>query len=420
MEEKIDRVFATVESLRSAGDTGKPKRELLDEIFRDVHSLKAVASMQEMRALTSIAHEFENLLHSIRIGRVELNDEVLTVFEETADSLFEALSEAHESAEQQPALLERLQLLATPAANCRRAEEAMMLAALPAEIQHSLNDHERHKLQAAIAEGANLYLVSTNFEVADFDAKFQSLKDKLLLTGELVSTAPTMAPEQSGTIDFRILHTRHGTLEEVQNDLAGFSGVSAKELFTTDRMTSVEPVLQRALRAGRIVARSSGKEVDFKIEGQQLLLDKTLCDAIADPLIHLVRNAVDHGIETPAERIRIGKKNPGTVEIKAAISQGQTRITVMDDGRGIDPVLISEAAARLGLPDAGAVSNFDQSVRMIFRPGFSTAETISEVSGRGVGLDVVERVVEMLGGEITVNSKPGLGSSFEMRFPVRV
>jgi chemotaxis protein histidine kinase CheA len=381
--------------------------------------LKAVASMQEMRALTSIAHEFENLLHSIRIGAVKLNDEVLRIFEETVDSLFEALSEAHESAEQQPTVLERLQRLAAPPANCRRVEEEIILAALPAETRQSLNDHERYKLQAAIAEGANLYLISTNFEVADFDAKFQSLKDKLLLSGELVSTAPTIATEESGKIDFRILHTRHGNLQEVENDLAGFSGVLAKELFTTDRMTSVEPVLEFALRAGRIAARSSGKEIDFKIEGQELYLDRTICDVIADPLIHLVRNAVDHGIETPAERTKMGKANPGTVQVKAAISQGQTRITVVDDGRGIDPVLISEAAARLGLPDAEVVSNLDQSVRMIFRPGFSTAETVSEISGRGVGLDVVERAVETLGGEIRVNSKPGLGSSFEMWFPVR-
>jgi len=148
------------------------------------------------------------------------------------------------------------------------------------------------------------------------------------------------------------------------------------------------------------------------------MLDQSLCDAIADPLIHLVRNAVDHGIEPPAERAKYAKPASGRVSIKAMSSHGQIRIAVRDDGRGIDANAIEAACVRMGLTHHQFPLAFDESVRMIFRSGFSTAPMVSETSGRGVGLDVVETEVERLGGQVRVVSAPGVGSVFEVRLPV--
>jgi two-component system chemotaxis sensor kinase CheA len=184
------------------------------------------------------------------------------------------------------------------------------------------------------------------------------------------------------------------------------------------RLVTIGPTLQRAMRAGRAAARLAAKEVDFEINGADIRLDKLLIEAIADPLIHLVRNAVDHGIETAEERARAGKERRGTVRIEAISEGSQSRLRITDDGRGVDPVRISEAALRLGIVEAEGALDIERSLRLIFRPGFTTLASVSDLSGRGVGLDVVETAVEQVGGELRVSSKFGAGTAFEIRLPV--
>jgi two-component system chemotaxis sensor kinase CheA len=184
------------------------------------------------------------------------------------------------------------------------------------------------------------------------------------------------------------------------------------------RLVSLGPTLQRAVRAGRAAARLAGKEMDFEVRGAEISLDKLLVDAIADPLIHLVRNAVDHGIETVAERTRAGKQPRGTVRIEALSEGSQSRLRVADDGRGVDPLLVAAAAARLGIPASEPPLDIDRSLRLIFRPGFTTLTAATHVSGRGVGLDIVETMVEQVGGELRVSTEPNLGTTFEIRLPV--
>jgi two-component system chemotaxis sensor kinase CheA len=184
------------------------------------------------------------------------------------------------------------------------------------------------------------------------------------------------------------------------------------------RMVSLGPTLQRAARAGRTAARLAGKEIDFEIVGAEIQLDKLLANAIADSLVHLVRNAVDHGIENAEARIQGGKKPRGTVRIEAVNEGSQSRVRVTDDGGGIDQLQVSEAAKRLGIVEADSDLDLDRSVRLIFRPGFTTLDSVSDVSGRGVGLDVVETAVEQVGGELRVSSQPSVGTTFEIRLPV--
>jgi two-component system, chemotaxis family, sensor kinase CheA len=184
------------------------------------------------------------------------------------------------------------------------------------------------------------------------------------------------------------------------------------------RMVPIDRVLQRASRAGRSAAAAAGKDIDVIVGGHELRIDKALADAISDPLVHLVRNAVDHGIENAEQRQHAGKNKRGRICIEASSLQGQTRIRVMDDGRGIDPKFVASAGKRLGVLDGNAELGIDQSQRLIFRLGFSTAGSLSETSGRGVGLNVVETAIEDVGGAIGVASEPGVGSVFEIRLPV--
>ena len=515
LEERAEKIFATIDELRAKSGDGKQRRELLDSIFRDVHSVKGAASASDLHQLGTIAHEFEGLLHSLRIGEARLDQQVLQAVEEAAQALLDELG-PHDSGNQSnhTALFSRLRQLSDSPSNRQLANGESILNALDPEIRQTLSQEEKYRLEESVGEGANFYLVTTNFDLTDFDKQFQDLKNKLTERGEVISTAPKVQNENPGKINFRILYTSDVPLRQIGRDLAQLADVSVSEVFspqpmsaspvadetafpinvratggespgtaapesssiritlddldrvissvhkllqeTTDtfdraienhsdpgvqleleskaasvnnsfmelaaqiinlRMISIDRILERALRSGRAAAFAAGKEVDFVITGRDLHLDKFLCDAIGDPLIHLVRNAVDHGIENPRQRSQNGKNERGTVRIEAATTQGRTCLTVTDDGRGIDPADVSKVAISLGLAEEGTILEMDHAMRLIFQPGFSTAASASGISGRGVGLDVVETAVKQVGGEVKVISKPGVGSSFEIRLP---
>ncbi len=183
------------------------------------------------------------------------------------------------------------------------------------------------------------------------------------------------------------------------------------------RMVTLRGPLLRAARAGRAAARAAGRSVEFEVAGGDARLERSLAEAVADPLLHLVRNAVDHGVEPEEERRAAGKPAAGRVVIEADSEGGLVVLRVTDDGRGVDSDAVARAAAAAGLVAPGARITQAQALRLIFRPGFSTAERASLVSGRGVGLDVVERAVEEAGGEVRVRSERGRGTTFELRLP---
>jgi two-component system chemotaxis sensor kinase CheA len=183
------------------------------------------------------------------------------------------------------------------------------------------------------------------------------------------------------------------------------------------RMVTLRASLLRAARAGRAAAREAGKRVEFEVTGGDARLDRSLAERVADPLLHLVRNAVDHGVEAEEERLAAGKPAEGRVAIEADSEGGLVVLRVSDDGRGVDVEAVGRAAAAAGLAAPGAALTEAHALRLIFRPGFSTAAQASLVSGRGVGLDVVERAVEEAGGEVRVRSVRGRGTTFELRLP---
>ena len=301
-----------MEQLRQAAGNGPQARKLLDTLFRTVHSYKASASANGLTSATAAAHEFENVLHSLR--------------------------------------------------------------------------------KQSLTEGARLFLVQTDFDVSDFDRQFQSLKETLSKTGEVISTEPSINKERPEKVNFKILYAAKQPPDIPAVTFEELSAVTptitfeqqmpvlerAFEKFAAElRTISVDDVLAQAIQAGKTAAKATGKHVDFEVKGDATLLNRL----IADPLLHLVRNAVDHGIETR-----------GKVIIEITQSENQIVVTVTDDGRGIDPSLLEK----------------------IFDPGFSTAEKVSEISGRGVGLDVVKTTIEALGGTVNVRSELGKGSSFEI------
>ena len=336
-ENQLEQIKVALADLRATSAGGAETRKQLDSLFRRVHNLKATAAADGLKDLSHAANELENVLHALRTGKSTLDDNLL---QQLTENLSESL--------------------------------------LPREIWSSLKAEEKHALRQSVKEGANLFLVQTNFDVADFDRQFQKLKERLSSTGEVISISPTANVEK---INFRIVYASTSDGGEILEAITDIFEVSFQTLLSQPA-NSFDALLQRAVRAGQAAADLLGKEIDFEVHGADLPLAKPLCDAIAAPLIHLVRNAVDHGIESH-----------GKIIIEAATIGDETTITVADNGRGIDPAVIP----------------------LIFQPGFSTRNEVSEMSGRGVGLDVVQTTIEELGGTVSVSSEPAKGSTFIIR-----
>jgi two-component system chemotaxis sensor kinase CheA len=206
---------------------------------------------------------------------------------------------------------------------------------------------------------------------------------------------------------------------EVRSDLirAGFADLKRRLLGL--RMVPLGPTFARAVRSAKSAARHLDIEVNFETSGGDVHVDKAVAEAIAEPLLHILRNAVSHGIEPAKQREEIGKPSNGRVKIDAVADGDRITISVADDGRGIDWQNIARSAIAQGFVSASEVLNVSQAQALLFSPGFSTAETVSRVAGRGVGLDIVERSVNSIGGEVRVKSETNRGATFEILIPAR-
>jgi two-component system, chemotaxis family, sensor kinase CheA len=186
------------------------------------------------------------------------------------------------------------------------------------------------------------------------------------------------------------------------------------------RMLPIETVFNRFPRVVRDIAARLSKDVQLVVEGKETELDRSVLEEVGDPLGHLVRNALDHGIESTEERVRLGKPLPATVRLSARHSDGRILITVEDDGRGIDPDVLRHVVVEKGLmaKDAAEAMTDTEALRVVLMPGFSTAKVVTEVSGRGVGMDVVRNNIERLGGWVDVTSTPGSGTRVSLSLPL--
>ena len=208
-------------------------------------------------------------------------------------------------------------------------------------------------------------------------------------------------------------------LSQAMADLARASQ-SLQAMVMQVRMIPVEAVFLRFPRLVRDLSGKLGKQVELKLVGQDTELDRTVVDALGDPLVHLVRNGLDHGLESPEERRAAGKPETGTLEISAAHAGGNVVISVRDDGRGIDPAKVAAKAVQRGLITAEQAESIDQAraAELLFAPGFSTAETTSDISGRGVGMDAVRTIIRELGGDVSFISEVGKGTTAQIRLPL--
>ncbi|SMB93833.1 two-component system, chemotaxis family, sensor kinase CheA [Thermanaeromonas toyohensis ToBE] len=247
----------------------------------------------------------------------------------------------------------------------------------------------------------------------------QRLESLMNLVGELVIDRTRLA-EVSNNLRSRLGNEELvETLDEISTHIGRITSELQEEIMKA-RMFPIDQVFNRFPRMVRDLAHKAGKEIEFIVEGRETELDRTVIEEIGDPLIHLLRNAIDHGIESPEERVRLGKPRYGTIILKAFHQENQIVITVQDDGRGMDPEALKRRAIEQGLltPEAATRLTKREALDLIFLPGFSTSERVTDVSGRGVGMDIVKAHLEKINGTIDIQTTPGVGTCFTIKLPL--
>ncbi|HYT04368.1 MAG TPA: chemotaxis protein CheA [Gemmatimonadales bacterium] len=290
----------------------------------------------------------------------------------------------------------------------RAAEQIERAVRAAGEVEHvTIGADERRATPDVGGAAAAAGEVATSRHIR---VDLRRLDGLMNLIGELVTAR--------GRLNQLAAERRDPAIDDVAIQVSRLSSDLQAEIIQA-RMTPVWQVFDRFPRLVRDLARELGKQVAFRVEGKEIELDRAILDDLGDPLLHLLRNAVDHGIEPPAERRRRGKKAEGEIVLAAVRERASVAISVTDDGQGIERQKILERAQRDGVVDAGTEAlTDDQLLRVLARPGFSTAETVTSVSGRGVGIDVVLTRIRALGGSIDVRSEPGKGTTFVLRLPV--
>lgn len=407
-------------------------RELLSSVFRTLHTIKGTSGFLAFNRLESVTHVGESLLARLRDGKLTLTPSITSVLLEMVDAVRALLADIEETGSESERdyadLVARLEAVLEAEADGGAAadEDAAtpevgveVAVVLGAEPEPAAVHVEPPAPQAAaavdIAEEAEALSpqAASRRTAADGSIRVDvDLLDSLMnLVGELVLARNQLVQRAATRRDTELQRTTHRL-----NLIAG----ELQEGVMKTRMQPIDTVWSKLPRVVRDLSVQLGKQVRLELEGRDTELDKTILESVKDPLTHLVRNAVDHGIETPEVRRAAGKPAEGTLTLRAFHEGGQVNIEITDDGAGIDPARLRARAVERGIVTADAAARLSdrESYALIFAPGFSTAEVVTNVSGRGVGMDVVKTNIEKIGGLVDVQSELGHGTTIRVKIPL--
>jgi two-component system chemotaxis sensor kinase CheA len=419
--------LADIEAQTLALEKDPSDSEALHAAFRGFHSIKGLAGFLELGVVQETAHEVEAILDRARDRELTITPETIDVILQAADHLERWVvhiekrgsPQATKAPVRDEALLACIRSLygteqaGAESAGLRALESAVEKAstAPPAPVERPAQQAppvaDRNPEPAAPSAAATPQAEAKAAIKVD-TAKLDSMVE---MAGELV-IAESMLRHDS---DLSIL--KSPTLQRKVAQLTRITTELQKTAMAM-RLVPVGPLFRRMSRLVRDLARQFGKQVEMEVVGSEIELDRTIVEELADPLMHMVRNALDHGIEAPADRERAGKPATASVRLKAQHQAGQVVVEIADDGRGLNRDKIIRKAMESGLIASGEGMADTDVYNLIFQPGFSTAAQVTSVSGRGVGMDVVRRHIEKLRGRIEIRSTPGKGSSFLIKLPL--
>lgn len=512
-EELLDTLSRDLVEFESQGRDVRP--EVINKIFREVHSLKGLAGMLGFGEISELSHSLEDMLDRLRMGKIEITKDLMDLLYDAVDSLNRLVIGINDPTMgglvDITALTRRIHQLATNQPH-RANEDPFAELTLDEQTKKSLTEYEEHRLLENVRARNQILAVEVRFDFADFDERLRALTEMLSKAGEVISTLPAIDGSGGTGIAFRLLYgsmlgveavaalvpsgqvlslrktevTAAGDSPEVavaetpeedfslrsisqtvrvdiskldhvmnivgeliiektqldaltrslhQGEAMQQARVTAHELakiarnlerklnelqrsVIETRMVPVGQIYSKLSRTVRKVARELNKEIELVLRGEDTELDKVMVEELTDPLMHIIRNALDHGIETPEERTRKGKNPIGKVTLNAYQQGNSVVLDVTDDGRGIDPEVVRKAAIKRNLIAQHDLFDQQRAYETLFMPGFSTASVVSEISGRGVGLDVVKRNLQELKGSIDILSVPGEGTTFRIILPI--
>ncbi len=515
-EELLDTLSRDLIDLEAQGQNVRP--ELVNKIFRNVHSLKGLAGMLGFSEISELSHNLEDMLDKLRMGKIAITRDLIDLLYDSVDSLNRLVIGINDESMAGLVDLTRLASRIHQAVSAQPQQavgDPLAGLTLDDHTRKSLTEYEEHRLIENVRSGKHILTVEVTFDFADFDEKLRALSTSLSEAGEVISTLPAIDSSGGSGISFRLLYgstlneaavaaiapnakvtsLRGGAratppaispantqgagevaraplepeddvslrsvsqtvrvdisrldhvmnivgelliektgLEAMTRSLSGQRALSQELLKIARnfdrklselqrsvieiRMVPVGQIYSKLSRTVRKVARELNKEIELVLRGEETELDKMMVEELTDPLMHIIRNALDHGIEPAEQRAKAGKPPVGRITLTAYQQGNSVVIDVRDDGRGIDAAKIREVAVSRGL--IGAEENVDatRAYDLIFAAGFSTASEVSEISGRGVGLDVVKRNIQDLKGNIEVISTPGQGTTFRIMLPI--
>lgn len=372
--------------------------KLLEAIFRGAHTIKGNSASLGFSTVAKFAHAFEELLQRFRNRAVAVTGERITLLLRSVDALRRMVPEAISGAEElQPAQAALLQQLAS--GDPRGAEEERGPdSAQSADHAGPLN-RPREDFQPWLGRAGTVRV-----DIQKLDRMLNLAGEITVAHGRLREALDTRSRGGKEALEAQ------GQVERLSLDL--------QEQIMKVRMVPVGPIFRQYIRIVRDMAQANGKVIQLAIDGEDVEIDLSVVEHLKDPLIHMIRNALDHGIESPEARHAQGKDRCGVITLSASHDGANIVIRVKDDGAGLKRERIVERARSLGTiaePEKLADQELNQ---LIFEPGFSTAETITDISGRGVGMDVVRRNIEALRGSVAVESQPGAGTTITIRLPL--
>jgi len=433
--EYIDEIEVNILNLEQDPEN----KDYINAIFRPFHSIKGVASFLNLEQIRELAHSLETLLDRTRNGELSVTSQLIDVILNGADALKAMIVKLRDDLEGKtsepldidlPALRKRIENAAQGALD---TGEVKKVGAILVEDGAITEDTLKEGLEAAqqaippkkvgealIAEGkvtpkqvsqALRKQANQTVDTAAIRVNIRKLDDLIDMVGELVIT-------QSMIRRNRIIQSNGD--RDLAKNIAQLSSIISElqRTSTSLRMVPIKQSFQRMSRLVRDLSKDAGKLVGVLMEGEDTEIDRNMVDEIYNPIVHMIRNAVDHGIEFSEDRIKLGKPEKGMIQLRAYHRGGNIVIEISDDGAGLDKEKILEKAVKNGVVDPSHGLSDQEIYRLVFHPGLSTAKKVTDVSGRGVGMDVVKQAVEKLRGKVEIISVYGKGTSFIARFPL--
>ncbi len=448
---ECDEILQRISSLLTKSEIHDLDQENIDSLYRDIHTLKGSAQLFGFRTIGLIAHGIEATLEPVRQKKVQLDRTFIDFIFKCLDLIDKILKNPERDLEREPALhnevVVALPQLVTLAVKKFGGEFEFFKDALPDESSNHFLTKIIEKTQDLFEDNisSSVEMDISEKEISPIKLVPQEIKIENVAKRINTMEKPVVeeASSESSTIRVQVslldkLMNLVGEMVLTRNQVLQFAKTSEDneflgltqrlDLATTElqdsvmrtRMQPIGSIFSKFQRVVRDLSRDLGKSIDLVISGAETELDKSLIEAIKDPLTHIIRNSCDHGLETPAVRKSLGKPEEGSLSLRAFHEGGQVIIEVKDDGKGIDPQKIKEKAIekRIISPERANSMSDKEAQELVFAAGFSTAEQISAVSGRGVGMDVVRNNIEKVGGVIELHSTAGTGTTLRLKIPL--